>query len=71
MLQAALLGQGVALGRMTLAAQHIRARRLIALFGRQQRLARAFHAIFARHARERPEALQFVDWLRAEIHREI
>jgi LysR family glycine cleavage system transcriptional activator len=69
-LQAALLGQGVALGRMTLAAQHIRARRLVALFGRQQRLARAFHAIFARHARERPEALQFVDWLRAEIHRE-
>ena len=66
-IQAALHGQGIALGRMTLAGQHIRARQLVPLFGRQQRLARGFHAVFARDAGERPEARLFVDWLRAEI----
>jgi LysR family glycine cleavage system transcriptional activator len=66
-IHAALHGQGIALGRMTLAGQHIRARQLVPLFGQQQRLARAFHAVFARDASERPEARQFVDWLRAEI----
>ena len=66
-IHAALHGQGIALGRMTLAGQHIRARHLVPLFGQQQRLARGFHAVFARDADERPEARQFVDWLRAEI----
>jgi len=70
-LQAALHGQGVALGRLTLAAQHIRAKRLVALFGRQQRLARAFHAVYSSGARERPEARQLVDWLQREIRREV
>ena len=67
-IHAALHGQGIALGRMTLAGQHIRARQLVPLFGQQQRLARGFHALFARDAGERPEARQFVDWLHAEIH---
>jgi DNA-binding transcriptional LysR family regulator len=52
---------------MTLASQHIRAKRLVALFGRQQRLARAYHAVFARDAAARPEARQFVEWLKREI----
>ena len=69
-IQAALLGQGVALGRMTLVNQHIRAKRLVALFGRQQRLARGFHAVFARNAGEPPEAGRFVEWLRGEIRRD-
>jgi DNA-binding transcriptional LysR family regulator len=64
---AALHGQGIVLGRMTLAGQHIRARHLVPLFARRQRLARAFHAVFARDAGELPEARHFVDWLRAEI----
>ncbi len=67
-IHAALHGQGIALGRMTLAGQHIRARQLVPLFGQQQRLARGFHAVFARDAGERPEARQFVDWLHTEIH---
>ncbi len=67
-IHAALHGQGIALGRMTLAGQHIRAHQLVPLLGRQQRLARAFHAVFARDAGDLPEARQFVDWLRAEIH---
>jgi LysR family transcriptional regulator, glycine cleavage system transcriptional activator len=69
-IQAALHGQGVALGRMTLTGQLIRDKQLVALFGSQQRLARGYHAVFARHARERPEARQFVDWVRGEIRRE-
>ena len=67
-IHAALHGQGIALGRMTLAGRHIRAHQLVPLLGRQQRLARAFHAVFARDAGDLPEARQFVDWLRAEIH---
>jgi LysR family glycine cleavage system transcriptional activator len=70
-LQAALHGQGVALGRLTLSAQHIRAKRLVAHFARQQRLARAFHAVYSSGARERLEARQFVDWLQQEIKREV
>jgi LysR family glycine cleavage system transcriptional activator len=69
-IQAALLGQGVALGRMTLVSQHIHAKRLLPLFGRQQRLARGLHAIYARDARSQADARHFVDWLREEIRRE-
>ena len=69
-IQAALHGQGVALGRLTLASQHIRAKRLVALFGHRQRLARAFHAVYSKDAAARPEARQFVEWLKQEISRE-
>jgi DNA-binding transcriptional LysR family regulator len=69
-MHAAVHGQGVALGRMTLAAQLIRDKQLVALFGQQQRLARGFHAVFARDAGDRPQARQFVAWLREEIHRD-
>ncbi len=69
-INAALHGQGVALGRMTLANQLIRAKRLVAPFGHQQRLARAFYAVFAKSAAARPEARQFVDWLKREVRRE-
>jgi len=66
-LHAAMHGQGIALGRMTLAAPYVRDKRLVALFGRQQNLARGYHAIFARHANDRPESREFVDWIRSEI----
>jgi DNA-binding transcriptional LysR family regulator len=66
-LNAAMHGQGIALGRMTLAAPYVRDKRLVPLFGQQQRLARGYHAIFARHAGDRPESKEFVDWIRAEI----
>jgi len=49
-INAALHAQGVALGRMTMVSQLIRDKRLVTPFGHQQRLARAFHAIFARAA---------------------
>ena len=66
-IHAALLGQGIALGRMSLAGADVKAKRLIPLFGRQQRLARGYHAIFARGASDQAGALQFVDWVRSEI----
>jgi len=66
-IHAALLGQGIALGRMSLTGGDIKAKRLVPLFGRQQRLARGYHAVFARGAADQGEALQFVDWLRSEI----
>jgi DNA-binding transcriptional LysR family regulator len=68
--QAAIHGQGVALGRMTVASQPIREKKLMVLFGRQQQIARAFHAVYAKGARERPEVRQFVEWLGEEIRRE-
>jgi DNA-binding transcriptional LysR family regulator len=69
-LQAALHGQGIALGRMTLAEQYIRDKRLVALFGQAQRVGRGFHAVFARNAQARPEVRQFVDWLQRELRQE-
>ena len=68
-LQAALLGQGVVLGRMTLAEQAIREQRLIILFGAKS-AARAFHAVYAKGAQARPEAKRFVEWLLEEMRRD-
>ena len=66
-IQAALHGQGIALGRMTLVDQYIRDKRLVPLFGQAQRVGRAFHALFAKGAQARPEVRQFVDWLQREL----
>jgi DNA-binding transcriptional LysR family regulator len=69
-MQAALLGQGVALGRMAITSHPIREKRLVVLFGRQQQIARGFHAVLSKGAGGRPEVRQFVEWLREEIRRE-
>ena len=66
-LNAAVHGQGVALGRMTLTQEHRRDKRLIPLFGRSQCIARAYHAVFARGAAERPEVARFVEWMQREL----
>jgi LysR family glycine cleavage system transcriptional activator len=66
-MQAALHGQGVALGRMSMAGQYIREKRLVALFGAPKQVARAFHAVYAREAQSRPEVQQFVGWLQREL----
>ena len=67
---AALHGQGIGLGRMSIAREMIREKRLVALFGREQRLARAFYAVYAKDAASRPEARAFVEWIREELGRE-
>jgi len=63
----ALHGQGVALGRMTLADQYIREKRLVALFGQAQSVGRAFHAVVSKEAEGRPEVKQFVAWVKREL----
>ena len=69
-IQAAIHGQGIALGRMSLAVRLLKEHQLVALFGRHQRIARAFYAVYAEEAQSRPEARQFVDWIRDELARE-
>jgi LysR family transcriptional regulator, glycine cleavage system transcriptional activator len=66
-MQAAMLGQGIALGRTGILGDALRSRKLIALFGRRQQLARAFYVILAEGARSRPEVVSFVDWIKREI----
>src|SRR5688572_15231747 len=66
-INAAVHGQGVALLRMTLTQEHRRDKRLTPLFGRPQCLARAYHAVLARGAGERPEVKRFIDWMQREI----
>lgn len=68
--QAAVHGQGIALGRMSMVGQYVRARQLVPLFGTEQRLARGYHAVYARGADARPEARAFVEWIRGEISRD-
>ena len=65
--RAAMEGQGVAIGRMTLSAEQIRLGELVPLFGKRQRLARAYHIVYARGAESRPESQQFTAWIRSEI----
>ena len=69
-LNAAFHGQGIALGRMSLASQYVRSKQLVALFGREQRLARGYHAIYAATAQERDDAREFVEWISGEISRD-
>lgn len=66
-INAALHGQGVALGRLSILESHLRDGRLVPLFGKRTQVPRALHAIFAPGAGERPEAQAFVAWLRSEI----
>ena len=64
---AAVHGQGVALGRMSVVDSLVEEGRLVALFGKRMQVPRALHAIYAPGAENRPEARAFVDWLRREI----
>lgn len=67
---AALHGQGVALGRLTLVESLIEEGRLVPLFGKRLRIPRAVHAIYAPGVAARPEAQAFVAWLKGELARE-
>jgi DNA-binding transcriptional LysR family regulator len=66
-IQAALHGQGIALGRLSVVGTIVRERKLVTLFGRRHPLERAFHAVYAQDARSRAEARQFVEWIREEL----
>lgn len=64
---AAVHGQGVALGRMSVVDSLVEEGKLVAPFGKRMQVPRALHAIYAPGAENRPEARAFVDWLRREI----
>jgi DNA-binding transcriptional LysR family regulator len=69
-IHAAMHGQGVALGRMSLLQQDLREKRLVTPFGKSQRIPRAFHAVFAKSAESRPDAREFVAWIQQEIRKD-
>jgi DNA-binding transcriptional LysR family regulator len=67
-IQAAVAGQGVALGSVPLADELLRSGRLVAPFGRRHTApgqSRAYYAIVASQSVERPAAQAFVGWLRS------
>jgi DNA-binding transcriptional LysR family regulator len=64
---AAMHGQGVALGRLAIVESLVREGRLVALFGKRLRVARAMHAVYAPGAEALPQARAFVEWLKKEI----
>lgn len=64
--QAAIAGEGVALGRIPLIARFLEDRSLIAPFAKRYDSPRSYFAIAAPHAAQRMEAQAFVAWLREE-----
>lgn len=69
-IQAAVGGQGVALGRIPMIAEHLRDGRLVAPFARRYDSARGYYAIVASGAAERPDVTAFVRWLGEEAQSE-
>src|SRR5512140_1910966 len=65
-IQAAVGGQGVALGRIPLIAEHLRDGRLVAPFAKRYDTARGYFAVVAPHSVGRPDVADFVAWLAAE-----
>lgn len=69
-IQAAIDGQGVALGRSPLVDQLVAQGKLMAPFRRKHATSRAYFVVRAAQASRRPEAQAFVDWLCAEARDE-
>jgi DNA-binding transcriptional LysR family regulator len=70
LIQAAVAGQGVALGRLPLVRQLLREKRLVAPFTRSVSLPRGYYVLVAPASAAKPEVAAFVDWLLAEARRE-
>ncbi|HEX6137398.1 MAG TPA: LysR substrate-binding domain-containing protein [Casimicrobiaceae bacterium] len=64
--QAAVAGQGVALGRLPMIAGHLRDRRLVAPFAKKYDSARGYFALAAPRVAEREDVVAFLGWLRDE-----
>lgn len=69
-IQAAVGGQGVALGRVPMIAEHLRDGRLVAPFPKRYDSARGYYVVVAPHAVERADVAGFVAWLRDEANAE-
>jgi DNA-binding transcriptional LysR family regulator len=70
LVQAAIDGQGVALGRSPLVDQLVAQGKLVAPFRRKHATSRAYFIVRAAQAASRPEAQAFIDWLSSEAHEE-
>jgi DNA-binding transcriptional LysR family regulator len=70
-IQAAIGGQGVALGRIPLVAALLRAGTLVAPFARRYESTRGYYAVVAPHAQTRADVAAFVEWLRDEAAQEV
>jgi LysR family glycine cleavage system transcriptional activator len=68
--QAAVGGQGVALGRLPMIAEHLRDGRLVAPFPKKYESARSYFALAAPRAAERDDVTAFLGWLSEEAARE-
>ena len=64
--QAAVGGQGVALGRLPMVAEHVRDGRLVAPFARKYDSTRGFFALAAPRVAARPDVSAFLRWLAEE-----
>lgn len=70
-MQAALDGQGIALGRVPLINSLLRQRKLVAPFRDKYATTRAYYVVRSTSAARRPEAQAFVDWLVEEARSEV
>jgi DNA-binding transcriptional LysR family regulator len=64
-IQAAIDGQGVALGRIPLISGVLDRAQLVAPFGKRYDAPRGYYAVPAPHAEAQPEIVAFIAWLRA------
>jgi LysR family glycine cleavage system transcriptional activator len=69
LIQAAIGGQGVALGRLPLLAEHLRDGRLVAPFPPRYESARGYYVLVAPQAGGRADVVAFVRWLEREAAR--
>ncbi len=63
LIEAAVLGHGVALGRTALVARHMREGRLVALFGETHPADYSYYAVCPEASADQPKVRAFIDWL--------
>ncbi len=70
LIQAAVDGHGVALGRNPLLSRLLRERKLVAPFKNKVASSRAYYVVESPAAKKKPQVREFADWLVAETHAE-
>ncbi|HVE51565.1 MAG TPA: LysR substrate-binding domain-containing protein [Casimicrobiaceae bacterium] len=68
-IQAALGGQGVALGRLPMVGELLAQKRLVAPFSKRYESQRSYYVLVAPHAQARADVVAFVEFLRDEARR--
>jgi len=71
LIQAAVAGQGVALGRQPLVGRLLREKKLVAPFRQDVASSRAYFLLEASGAKSKPPVRAFIDWLLAETAQEL